>query len=141
MSSVIPNAVNFDALLTSLPQHMNFYLRGILNSANMALFPDAEASTMTEDHVSGEFLEALKLAVDTAHPDLKEGDIVGFGYKDIRKILGGESIFAKEDKYAIETIGEQIRTSLGRFGVTMKDGQVQRFETYDFIHVGAFDKF
>ena len=141
MSSVIPNAVNFDALLTSLPQHMNFYLRGILNSANMALFPDAEASTMTEDHVSGEFLEALRLAIDTAHPNLQEGDIVGFGYKDIRKILGGESIFAKEDKYAIETIGEQIRTSLGSFGVTMKDGQVQIFDTYDFLPQGGFERF
>ena len=72
---------------------------------------------------------------------MKEGDIVGFGYKDIQKILGGESIFAKEDKFAIETIGEQIRTSLGSFGVTMKDGQVQIFDTYDFLPQGGFDRF
>ena len=139
--SFIPNAVQFDSLLTNLPQHMNFYLRGVLNSANMALFPDAEASTMTEDHVSGEFLEALRLIVDTTHPDLQEGDVVGFDYKQVRDILGGENIFAKEDKYAIETIGEQIRTSLGSFGVTKQDGKVQVFDTYDFAPVGGFDKF
>lgn len=139
--SLIPNAVQFDQLLTNLPQHMNFYLRGVMNSANLALFPDAEASTMTEDHVSGEFLEALRLVVNTTNPDLKEGDVVGLKYQDVRDILGGESIFSKEDKYAIETIGEQIRTSLGDFGATIKDGQLQIFDTYDFLPQGGFDQF
>lgn len=139
--SLIPNAVQFDSLLTNLPQHMNFYLRGVMNSANLALFPDAEASTMTEDHVSGEFLEALRLIVDTTHPDLQEGDVVGLTYKTVQDFFNEGSIFDKEDKYAIETIGEQIRTTLGDFGVTRQDGVIQIFDTYDFDVVGGFDQF
>tara|TARA_R110002126_G_scaffold259913_1_gene402879 strand:+ start:691 stop:1542 length:852 start_codon:yes stop_codon:yes gene_type:complete len=139
--SIIPNAVNFDAMLTSLPQHMNFYLRGILNSANLSLFPDAEASTMTEDHVSGEFLEALRIAVHLTHPDMEDGEIRPMTYQNIRDALGGENIFSKDEKFAIETVGEQIRTSLGNFGLSKQDGKVQVFDTYDFSSVGGFDQF
>lgn len=129
----------YDAILREMPQHMNFYIRGVMNSANMALFPDAEAAVMTEDHVSGEFLEALRYAVNFTHPDLKEGDVVGLNYDDIMNALGGESIFKKN--YDIEGISDQIRTSLGAFGVTMRDGKIQIFDTYDFSPVGGFEQF
>jgi len=112
-------------------EHYSFYLRGILNAA-LPDFMSPITRTITENGVSGEFLEALRLTANSLYPDMKDGDVKQITYDDVMKVLGGVSIFDKENKYSIETVGERIRTSLGNFGLTKEDGQYVVFDTYDF---------
>jgi hypothetical protein len=112
-------------------EHYSFYLRGIINAA-LPDFMSPLTRTVTEDGVSGEFLEALRLTASTLYPDMQDGDIKQITYDDLMEVLGGVSIFDKDDRYNIETVGERIRTSLGNFGLTKEDGQYVVFDTYDF---------
>jgi hypothetical protein len=102
--------------------------------------PNKLPSTITEDDVSGEYLEALRLVVERSVPDLKVGEATGLTYDDVMDVLGGESIFKKEGGPAIETIGEIIRTTLGNFGVKRTADGYEVFDTYDYepVHEGGF---
>lgn len=112
-------------------EHYSFYLRGIINAA-LPDFMSPLTRTVTEDGVSGEFLEALRLTASTLYPDMQDGDVKQITYDDLMGVLGGVSIFDKDDRYNIKTVGERIRTSLGNFGLTKEDGQYVVFDTYDF---------
>ena len=115
----------------AVSEHYSFYLRGIINAA-LPDFMSPLTRTVTEDGVSGEFLEALRLTASTLYPDMQDGDVKQITYDDLMEVLGGVSIFDKDDRYNIETVGERIRTSLGNFGLTKEDGQYVVFDTYDF---------
>lgn len=123
-----------------VPEHYLFYLRGVLNSMVTHYLPNKLPSTVTEDDVSGEYLEALRLVVERSVPDLKVGEATGLTYDDVMDVLGGESIFKKEGGPAIETIGEIIRTTLGNFGVKRTADGYEVFDTYDYepAHEGGF---
>lgn len=112
-------------------EHYSFYLRGIIN-ATLPEFMSPLTRTVTENAVSGEYLEALRLAATTLYPDLKDGERKLITYDNVMDVLGGQSIFGKEDKYAIETVGERIRTTLGNFTITKEDGQYVVYDSYDF---------
>ena len=114
-----------------VPEHYAFYLRGVVNSM-LPDFMNPLSDSITENEVSGEFLEALRMVATTMHPDLKEGQTVGIDYDDVMRVLGGESIFEKDDRYSIETIGETIRTSLGEFALSKQDGKYVVTDVYDF---------
>lgn len=114
-----------------VPEHYAFYVRGVMNSM-LPDFMNPLSDNITEDEVSGEFLEALRMVATTMHPDLKEGHTVGIDYDDVMKVLGGESIFDKDEKYSIETVGERIRTSLGEFALSKVDGKYVVTDVYDF---------
>ena len=114
-----------------VPEHYAFYVRGVMNSM-LPDFMNPLSDNITEDEVSGEFLEALRMVATTMHPDLKEGHTVGIDYDDVMKVLGGESIFDKDDRYSIETVGERIRTSLGEFALSKVDGKYVVTDVYDF---------
>lgn len=115
----------------AVSEHYSFYLRGIINAA-LPAFMSPLTRTLTENAVSGEYLEALRLTATTLYPDLKDGERKAITYRDVMDVLGGESIFSKEDKYAIETVGERIRTTLGDFTITKEDGQYVVYDAYDF---------
>jgi len=115
----------------AVSEHYSFYLRGIINAA-LPAFMSPLTRTLTENAVSGEYLEALRLTANTLYPDLKEGERKAITYRNVMDVLGGESIFSKEDKYAIETVGERIRTTLGDFTITKEDGQYVVYDAYDF---------
>ena len=125
-------------LLKALPEHQNFYLRGVLNSL-LPDFIDPSDGVVSENNISGEALETLKIVVANLHPDIKEGQVKSIDYDDMMKVLGDKSIF--EDNYNIDTIGDQLRNSLGEFGVTVEDGELYVFDTYDFADRGGWKEF
>lgn len=125
-------------LLKALPEHQNFYLRGVLNSL-LPDFIDPSDGMITENNVSGEALETLKIVVANLHPDIKEGQVASINYDDMINVLGEKSIFEKN--YDIDSMGDQLRASLGQFGVTVEDGELFVFDTYDFESRGGFDDF
>ncbi len=110
-----------------LPEHYSFYVRGVLNSMYA---PFLGASTITEDNVSGEYLETLKFIIEKTHPDMEIGDSRQISYSDTNKHLNLTSIFKKD--YDIDSVGDRIKTTLGGFSVTKtKDGYTVK-DTYDF---------
>ena len=125
-------------MLKDMPTHKNFYLRGVLNSL-LPEFMDPFDSEINEGNISGEALEALRFAATKLHPDLKDGEVGSINYNDMQKLFGDTSIF--ERNYAIESMGDELRNSLGQFGVTKENGQYVIFDTYDFEPRGGFDAF
>ena len=125
---------------SAIPEHYLFYLRGVLNSMVTHYLPNKLPSTVTEDDVSGEYLEALRLVVERSAPDLKVGEATGLTYDDVMQVLGGQSIFKKEGGPTVESIGEIIRTTLGNFGVKKTKDGYEVFDTYDYepVHEGGF---
>ena len=72
----------------AIPEHASFYFRGILNSVNPAMV-DGNTRLITEDDVSGEFLEMMRLVANKYASDLQEGQVREIGYADVRKAVGG----------------------------------------------------
>ena len=93
-------------MLKDMPQHYNFYLRGVMNSV-LPEFMDPFDSEINENNVSGELLEALRLVINDKYPDLKEGEVQSIDYDDVQKFFKESSIF--EQSFEIGTVGEQIR--------------------------------
>jgi len=123
-------------MLKDMPMHKNFYLRGVINSL-LPEFMDPFDSEINETNVSGEALEALRLLINDKYPDLQEGQVGSIGYEDAQKFFKDVSIFEKN--YEIESVGDQIRTSLGQFGIQKIDGRIKIFDIYDFEPRGGFD--
>lgn len=134
---------HFDAVVSAkeqiIPEHYTFYARGVLNSMLTSYLP-VKASTITENDVSGEYLEALRMVITATHPDMKVGESKQFTYDDVMNALGGESIFKGEGPPQIDTIGETLRTTLGNFGVRRTQDGYEVFDTYDYepVHEGGF---
>ncbi len=125
-------------MLKDMPTHKNFYLRGIINSL-LPEFMDPFDSEINEGNISGEALEALRFAVTKIHPDMQDGEIESVNYEQMMEVFGDTSIF--ERNYDIATMGDELRNSLGQFGVTKEDGQYVIFDTYDFEPRGGFEAF
>ncbi len=118
-----------------LPEHYSFYVRGILNSMYA---PFVGASTITEDNVSGEYLETLKFIIEKTHPDMQVGDSRFIDYSDTNKHLNLSSIFDRD--YNIDSVGDRIKTTLGGFTVTKtKDGYTVK-DTYDYEVKGDVER-
>ena len=124
-------------MLKDMPQHYNFYLRGVLNSV-LPEFADPFDSQINENNVSGEYLEALRLVINDKYPNLKEGEVRSIDYDDVQKFFKEWSIF--EQNYKFETEGEQIRTTLGTFGVRKIDGKINIFDIYlyNYVYLNIF---
>jgi len=118
-----------------LPEHYSFYVRGVLNSMYA---PFLGASTITEDNVSGEYLETLKFIIEKTHPDMEIGDSRFIDYSDTNKHLNLSSIFDRD--YNIDSVGDRIKTTLGGFSVTKtKDGYSVK-DTYDYEVMGDVER-
>ena len=101
---------NLDKAL--LPEHYSFYIRGVLNSMYA---PFIGSSTITENDVSGEYLETLRFIIEQSNPNMQVGDTAFIDYSDTNKHLNLTSIFKKD--YNIDTIGDRIKTTLGALNV------------------------
>jgi hypothetical protein len=100
-----------------MPTHKNFYLRGVINSL-LPEFMNPLDREITENNISGESIELLRMLVEDRFPDMEEGDI------NMLSGYGGN---------------EEIELSLGQFGVTKENGQYVIFDTYDFEPRGGLD--
>lgn len=118
-----------------LSEHYSFYVRGVLNSMYA---PFLGASTITEDNVSGEYLETLRFIIEKTHPDMEIGDSRFIDYSDTNKHLNLSSIFDRD--YNIDSVGDRIKTTLGGFSVTKtKDGYTVK-DTYDYEVKGDVER-
>lgn len=113
-------------MLNDMPTHKNFYIRGIVNSI-LPEFMNPLDDMISEENVSGEALEAMRLAVTKTHPDLQDGQIRTIDYAQLASALGGDQI------------EEEIAKSLGQFGVTKENGEYIIFDTYDFEPRGGIE--
>ncbi len=100
-------------MLKDMPTHKNFYLRGVVNSL-LPEFMNPLDREITENNISGESIELLRMLVEDRFPDMEEGEI------NMLSGYGGN---------------EEIELSLGQFGVTKENGQYVIFDTYDFEEV------
>ena len=100
-------------MLKDMPTHKNFYLRGVVNSL-LPEFMNPLDREITENNISGESIELLRMLVEDRFPNMEEGDI------NMLSGYGGN---------------EEIELSLGQFGVTKENGQYVIFDTYDFEEV------
>lgn len=123
-------------MLKDMPTHKNFYLRGVVNSL-LPEFMDPFDSEINENNISGEALEALRIAATKIHPNLKEGELQSINYEQMMKVFGDTSIF--ERNYNIKTVGDELRNSLGTFGITKENGQYVIMDTYDFEPRGGIE--
>lgn len=117
-----------DEMAKDLPQHINFYVRGVFNSI-LPEFLNPMSSTIRAEDVSGEMLEALRFIAKNVAPNLQEGEMVSVDYDAVQNLFKENSVL---EDFQIESIGDQIRTSLGQFGLAMRDGQYVVIDSYDF---------
>jgi len=120
---------NLDKAL--LPEHISFYVRGVLNSMYA---PFIGASTITENDVSGEYLETLRFIIEQSNPNMQVGDTAFIDYSDTNKHLNLTSIFERD--YNIDSIGDRIKTTLGGFTVIKTEDGYTVNDVYDFGIVG-----
>lgn len=117
-----------DEIARDLPQHGNFYIRGVFNSL-LPQFLNPFSDKITETEVSGEMLEALRSLADYYGKDLQEGEIMSIDYDMVQDFFKENSVL---EDFQIESIGDQIRTSFGAFALTKEDGQFVVRDAYDF---------
>jgi hypothetical protein len=115
----------------ALSEHYAFYLRGVLNSVTPTFIrPDVDR-LITENEVSGEYIEALRIVADRLAPNLQEGETVSVGYKNVRDALGDVGGYYKD--FDVDSMAKNINNTLGKFKITMKDGQrIVDHDAYDF---------
>ena len=123
-------------MLKDMPTHKNFYLRGVINSL-LPEFMDPFDSEINENNISGEALEVLRTVTAKIHPNLKEGEIQSINYEQMMKVFGDTSVFQRN--YDVSTLSDEVRNSLGTFGVTKENGQYVIFDTYDYEPRGGIE--
>jgi hypothetical protein len=126
-----------------IPEHVNFYTRGIFNSM-LPSFMGGGKFKITEDDVNGETLEALRMMGQTLFPDLKDGEVSRVvTYKDYNKLfkLDDESLSTSELAEAEQTIARQLKLALGSFTFSKENGQYVVHDIYDFARSGEVDTF
>lgn len=106
----------FNEILADLPTHQNFYLRGVFNSL-LPEFMNPLDREITENNISGEAVEFLRLAATTLRPDLQEGEVQQINTSELGKFAGGDV---------------NLGLALGSFGLTKQNGEYVLFDNYDF---------
>ena len=119
-----------------LPQHYNFYARAMWNS----LIPNfyERYDYITENEVSGELLEALRLIQETVAPDIQEGEAAEIKYADMDEIFDLTNILRRSD-FTSTGIGDEIKLALGNFMFMKQDGKIRVVDAYDFDRSGEVD--
>lgn len=121
------------------PEHQNFYVRAIWNAMLPNFF--SRYDYITENDVSGEMLEALRLLQQQHAPDLQEGETAFIDYDMINKTFNLDDAYknvagvAESDPH----IGREIKLALGRFAFAKKDGKIVVMDAYDFHPSGETD--
>ena len=114
----------------AIPEHASFYFRGILNSVNPAMV-DGNTRLITENEVSGEFLEMMRLVANKYASDLEEGQVREIGYAHVRKAVGDRGDYWQN--FEVDSMADIVNNSLGKFRIKMVDGQrIVDYDKYDF---------
>jgi|TARA_R100000482_G_scaffold52678_1_gene18803 hypothetical protein len=111
-------------------EYYTFYLRGMLNALTPE-FAVAGKRVITEDDVSGEYLETLRIIADRYAKNLPEGQSVTLGYQSVRDVFGVEGNYYKD--FNADTMADVINNTLGKFKIRKQDGQLMvDHDPYDF---------
>ncbi len=111
-------------------EYYTFYLRGMLNAVTPE-FAVAGKRVITEDDVSGEYLETLRIIADRYAKNLPEGQSVRIGYKAVRDVFGVAGNYYKD--FDADTMADVINNTLGSFRIRKQDGQLMvDHDPYDF---------
>ena len=132
----------FDDILKDIPMHQNFYLRGVFN-ALLPTFMNPLEREINERSVNGETVEALRMLVNTIFPDIynmPDGPVGRIDYKTINDRFGLDNIF-RGSNFNVGSFEEQIKMSLGNFGVVKIDGRPVITDKFDFPTVGNWKEF
>ena len=114
----------------AIPEHASFYFRGILNSVNPAMV-DGNTRLITEDDVSGEFLEMMRLIANKYASDLQEGQVREIGYADVRKAVADRGDYWQN--FEVDSMADIVNNALGKFRIKMVDGErIVDYDEYDF---------
>jgi hypothetical protein len=132
----------FDDILKDLPMHQNFYLRGVFN-ALLPPFMNPLEREINERSVNGETVEALRLLVNAVFPDIDsmpDGPVGRIDYKTINDRFNLDNIF-RGSNFNVGSFEEDVKMSLGTFGVVKIDGRPVVIDKYDFPTVGNWKEF
>ena len=135
------NPLTFEAMLKDMPLHQAFYIRGVLNSL-IPEFMDGGDRVISEQNISGETIELMRSMVNDLVPnadELPEGFVGMFGYGDINKKYNLSNLMRREG-FDVENFEEDIKTSLGTFGVYKENGRLVK-DTYDFPQIGEWKEY
>ena len=132
----------FDDILKDLPMHQNFYLRGVFN-ALLPPFMNPLEREINERSVNGETVEALRLLVNSVFPDIDnmpDGPVGRIDYDTINKRFNLDNIF-RGSNFNVGSFEEDVKMSLGTFGVVKIDGRPVVIDKYNFPTVGNWKEF
>jgi len=129
---------SLDEMLSDMPLHRNFYVRGLVNSF-LPDFMNPLDDKITEKSLSGEALTMLHGVVQEFFSDLKEGQVQSIDYKMINEKYNLDSVM--RGNADMGNFMNQIKMALGEFAVTKENGQFVIIDKYDFPDVGNWKEF
>ena len=113
-----------------ISEHYTWYLQGLLN-AMMPPFANQLKTKLTNDDVSGEYLEAMRIVANRYASDLEEGEKVSLGYAAVRRALGEKNDYYQT--FEVDSMADTINYTLGKFDIIKRDGKlVVNNDPYDF---------
>jgi len=125
--------------VAGMPLHENFFIRGVFNAV-LPQFLNPFDNAITEDSISGELLEMLRILAEEVAPDLQDGEAVPIRYDMINKKYNLKNIFNKKE-FSVDSFEEQVKMSLGDFMLYKEDGRLRISDIYDFPEIGNWEQF
>ena len=122
-----------------MPLHENFFIRGVFNAV-LPQFINPFDNAITEDSISGELLEMLRVLAEEVAPDLQDGEAVPILYEMVNKKYNLKNIFSKKE-FSVDSFEEQVKMSLGDFMLYKEDGRLRISDIYDFPEIGNWEQF
>jgi len=133
-------------MLKDMTTHKNFYLRGVINSL-LPEFMNPLDKNITENNISGEAIELLRGIAESLAPDMKDGEVMQMEQYtgNVDKLLylddkmleetgteGLKQTLSENSNFENSMLANDLRNSLGNFGLTKVNGEYVVFDTYDF---------
>lgn len=125
--------------VSEMPLHENFFIRGVFNAV-LPQFLNPFDDSITEESISGELLEMLRVLAEEVAPDLEDGQAVPINYDMMNKKYNLDNIFKKKE-FSVDSFEEQVKMSLGSFMLYKEDGRLRISDIYDFPEIGEWEQY
>ena len=125
--------------VSGMPLHENFFIRGVFNAV-LPQFLNPFDDAITEDSISGELLEMLRVLAEEVAPDLEDGQAVPINYDMMNKKYNLDNIFKKKE-FSVDSFEEQVKMSLGSFMLYKENGRLRISDIYDFPEIGEWEQY
>lgn len=128
-----------DKFVSEMPLHENFFIRGVFNSV-LPQFLNPFDDRITEESISGELLEMLRVLANEVAPDLANGEAIPIKYKMLNEKYDLDNIFSKA-QFSVDNFAEQVKMSLGNFMLYKENGRLRISDIYDFPEIGEWEQY